>query len=257
MARPKIGLALGGGAAHGMAHIGVLAGLERAGIPIDVVSGTSAGSLIGAFCAAGWSAAQMAAQGERFGWRTISRPARPGRGGLLSFYRLEQFVARLLGDPQFAQLQRPFAAVAADCRTGAPVTLTQGRVARAVHASSAVPGVVAPVRVEGRLLMDGGVADNLPVIAARSLGADYVIASSIFGQRYIRLRASPLRGLAALENAVRWTGGGLLLADCVIEPDLARYSYLTFAHLDALYAAGLRAAEAQADAIRRAVGLGS
>jgi NTE family protein len=151
-------------------------------------------------------------------------------------------------------LQKPFVAVATDCLTGNPVWITEGRVALAVHASSAVPSVAVPVRAEdGRLLMDGGVSDNLPVRAARMLGADFVIASSIFGLHFSRYNSVLLRGVSAIENAVRWAGGGLLLADCVIESDIGRYDYWSFRKRQQLVEAGERAAEAHIDEIRAAI----
>jgi NTE family protein len=250
----KVGIALGGGAARGLAHVGVILALERAGIPIDVVAGTSAGSLIGAFLAAGWTGEQCREVGLKISWRPISRIAWPGRGGWMSFWLLEQWVAKHLDNAQFSDLRLPFAAMATDCLTGNPVRITEGSVARAVHASSAVPTVAVPVRADdGRLLMDGGVSDNLPVRAARTLGADYVIASSIFGLHFSRYNSVALRGISAIENAVRWAGGGLLLADCVIESDIGRYDYWSFRKRDALIEAGERAAEAHVDEIRAAI----
>jgi NTE family protein len=250
----KVGIALGGGAARGLAHVGVLLALERAGIEIDCVAGTSAGSLIGAFYAAGWTGEQLREVGLKMSWRPISRIAWPGRGGWISFYLLEQWVTKHLNDAQFSDLQKPFVAVATDCLTGNPVWITQGRVALAVHASSAVPSVAVPVRADdGRLLMDGGVSDNVPVRACLALGADFVIASSIFGLHFSRYNSVLLRGVSAIENAVRWAGGGLLLADCVIESDIGRYNYWSFRSRQALVEAGERAAEANIDAIRAAI----
>jgi NTE family protein len=254
---PKVGLALGGGAAHGLAHVGVILALERAGIPIHVVAGTSAGSVIGAFYAAGWKGEQLREIALKFSWRPISRLAWPGRGGWLSFYLLEKFMTKHLGDIDITDLKLPFAAMATECQSGNPVAICEGRVAQAVHASSAVPSVSVPVRIGDRLLMDGGVSDNLPVRAARSLGADFVIGSSIFGLHFSRYNNFVLRGMSAIENAVRWAGGGLLMADCVIESDIGKYSYVTFTEREKLVEAGEVAAEAVIDQIRAALNLGA
>lgn len=251
----KIGLALGGGVAHGLAHVGVLLALERAGIPVDCIAGTSAGALIGAFFAAGWSAEQMRELAMKLGWRHLARPAWPGRGGLVSFYPLERFLIRRLGNVRFTDLPRCFAAVTTDLETGESVPVTWGRLAAAVHASAAVPGMVVPVAIEGRLLGDGGVSDNLPVIAARNLGADYVIGVSIFGLQLRQARGALSRGLAAVESAVRWAGGGLRLADCLIEPDIAGYSYVRFRYRKELIALGEAAAAAKISEIKRALQL--
>ncbi len=250
----KVGLALGGGVAHGLAHVGVLLALERAGIPVDCIAGTSAGALIGAFWAAGWPAAAIHREALKLGWRHLARPAWPGRGGLISFFQLERYLACKLGDPTFADLPKCFAAVATDLDTGESVALTSGRVAAAVHASAAVPGVVVPVEINGRLLGDGGVSDNLPVAVARTLGADYVIGVSVLGLHLRRARGALGRGLAAIENAVRWAGGGLRLADCLIEPDIASYSYVRFRHRHELIALGEAAAEARVPEIKAALG---
>lgn len=253
----KVGLALGGGVAHGLAHVGVLLALERAGVPIDCVAGTSAGALIGAFWAAGWPAEQIHHEALNLGWRHLARPAWPGRGGLISFYRLECYLIRKLGDLTFADLPRCFAAVATDLLSGESVAVTSGRVAAAVHASAAVPGVVVPVEIDGRLLGDGGVSNNLPVTVARALGAEYVIGVSVLGLHLRRARGALGRGLAAIESAVRWAGGGLRLADCLVEPDIAGYSYIRFRHRHELIALGQAAAEARLPEIKAALGLDS
>ena len=185
----KVGLALGGGVVRGIAHIGVLAVLERAGIPVDCVSGTSVGALIGVFCAAGWDAEGLRGLAQGLGWRHLARPAWPGRGGLVSFYQLECLIAGKLGNATFADLPRPFAVVTTDAATGDPFMITQGLVAPAVRASASVPGLVVPAVIDGRTLADAGVSDNLPVGAARALGAEYVIGVNIFGGRWRQSRS--------------------------------------------------------------------
>jgi NTE family protein len=239
----RVGLALGGGVVRGFAHVGVLMALEEAGIRADVVTGTSVGSIVGAFVAAGYDAHATAEIAKHLSWRGMARLAWPGRGGWVSFYKLEQFVRGQLHDATFADLRLPFAAVATDLVTGGPVVLTEGSVARAVHASSAVPGIVCPVEIDGKLLSDGGVSDNLPVRTTRALGAEYVIACNILG-RYWSKASNPLtRGVAAIENAIRWAGGGLLLTDCLIEPDISDVAYQSFSKIDYMISQGRRAAE--------------
>ncbi len=173
--RKRVGLALGGGGMRGMAHVGVLHVLEREGIPIDCVAGTSVGSLVGAGYAAGLGAQELQELANRIRWRDIARLAWPRRG-LVSFEKLERWLERTLGDLTFADLRVPYAAVAADMATGELVVLTEGRLAPAVRASCSVPGVVIPVKIEGRPLSDGGVLNNLPISVVRDLGADVVIA---------------------------------------------------------------------------------
>ena len=195
--------------------------LEEAGIKIEVVTGTSVGSIVGAFVAAGYNCAEMREVTRHLNWGGMARVAWPGRGGMISFYKLEQFLRRQLNDPLFSDLKLPFAAIATDLITGNPVVLSEGSVARACHASSAVPGVVVPVEIDGKILSDGGVSDNLPIRTTRALGADYVIGVNILGRYWAKARNPVTRGIAAVENAIRWAGGGLLLADLLIEPDIS------------------------------------
>ena len=173
--RKRVGLALGGGGARGMAHVGVIRVLEREGVPIDCIAGTSAGSLAGAAYAGGIRGHDLVELALNLRWRDIVRPVWP-RQGFFSFARLEAFMAELLDDPDFADLEIPYAAMAADLATGELVVLKEGRVAPAVQASCSVPGIVTPVEIDGRLLADGGVINNLPISTVRSLGADMVIA---------------------------------------------------------------------------------
>lgn len=226
-ARPKIGLALSGAVMRGPVHIGVLKMLATAKIPVDVVAGASAGSIVGALFCAGLSADDLARIAPSIGWRAIARPVFPRRG-FLSFARLESWLINLMGgDLHFADLQLPFAVSATDLERGEAATFTTGRVAPAVHGSSAVPGIVAPVEHAGYLLGDGGVSYNLPVAAARALGADVVIGVDLFVPT-IRRPWGPLRfGFAAIETMVRRSGGGVDQADVLISPpELAGMSYI-------------------------------
>jgi NTE family protein len=140
--------------------------------------------------------------------------------------------------------------------TGNPVVITSGSVAHAVHASSAVPGVVVPVLVDGQVLSDGGVSDNLPVRTARALGAEYVIAVNILGRYWSKARNPITRGVAAVENAIRWAGGGLLLADLLIEPDISDVAYQSFSHAEYMIDQGRRAVDAELPKLMEALHLG-
>jgi len=240
--RVKIGLALGGGAMRGMAHVGVLIALERAGVPIDCIAGASAGALIGACYAAGLSAGALLELAMQIGWRHLARLSIPG-DGLLSFAPLERWLVDRLGDLSFGDLARPFAAVATDLAAGQAVVLQTGRVAPAVRASCTIPGLVKPIQIEGRTLYDAGVTDNLPVDAARALGAGYVIAVDVIGHRTIPPGGAYRSAVIALETLFSHAGGGRRSADCLISPPLSGETYVRFSRGRRLIALGERAAE--------------
>ncbi len=239
--RKKIGLALGGGVARGVTHLGVLSALEEAGIPIDCVAGTSAGSLIGAIYCSGYGLERALEVASHMSWWKIARPVWPSQG-FLSFTRLERFLVMELGDLSFTDLKIPYAAVAADIDSGKEVVLCEGRLAPAVRASCSVPGVITPIKVDGRRLVDGSIANTLPVSAARNLGADYVIGVDIFPHFARRGWGAAGIGFAALEILVENAGGGRCCADCLICPDLAGKSYLKFSNWKMYYELGRKAA---------------
>jgi NTE family protein len=241
MSNKRIGLALGGGVARGPAHIGVLSVLEEANIPIDCIAGTSAGSVIGAVYCAGLTLAQMRQLAGQMTWSKVASPIWPRRG-LVSFARMEAWLKTYIGDLNIEDLPIPFAAVTTDVYSGKPIVLRQGPVATAVHASSSVPGIVAPVEIDDHLLCDGGVAANIPIEAAWQLGADYVIGVDLFAPEY-NGRGGPLGvGFAAVEAMVRNSGGGVAKADCLIVPPIADHSYLQFSKGDEYIALGAAAA---------------
>lgn len=179
----KIGLALSGGGARGLAHIGVLAMLEQEEIVVDCLAGTSMGGVIAAAYAAGMGpdllereALRMASARRRLALVDLSRPRR----GLFEGEKVHKYLADLLGDRTFDDLQLPLTLVAVDLNTGREVHLNQGRVADAVRATIAIPGLFAPVERDGQLLVDGGLLNNLPTDVARGMGADVVIAVATF-----------------------------------------------------------------------------
>jgi NTE family protein len=180
--KPHIALVLGGGAARGFAHIGVIRVLEQEKIPINMIIGTSVGSLIGAIYAYDtnsfeleWTAFSLE-RDDVFDYGILS--AFTGMG-LVKGDKLEAFVKSKVPVANIEDLKLPFAAVATDLNRGTRFVIDRGPVARAVHASSAIPGVFNPVDHQGKLLVDGGVVDNIPVSVAREKGADIIIAVDI------------------------------------------------------------------------------
>ncbi len=209
--RPKIGLVLAGGGAMGIAHVGVIKVLEEAGVPIDMIAGTSMGAIVGALYAMGYSAEELEQIVQSIDWdrlfvddtprqeRTIRRKTddvgflaeprlrlKDGQArlplGAIKGQRLTLELRRLMQPAQgirdFDRLPRRFRAVAADLETGEEVILGSGELALAVRASMSFPGVFPPVEIDGRVLVDGGIVNNIPVSVVRELGADIVIASS-------------------------------------------------------------------------------
>ncbi len=174
--RPLVGLALGSGAARGWAHIGVIRGLEQAGIRPDMVAGTSIGALVGAAYAAG-ELERLEQWVLGFGFTDVVGFMDVSLGsGLVKGDRLMDFFRRNFADRPVEKLAMPFAAVATCLHTGAEVWLRHGSTLDAVRASIAVPGLLAPVLHEGSVLVDGGVVNPVPVALARAMGADVVIA---------------------------------------------------------------------------------
>ena len=178
--RPRIGLALGSGAAKGWAHLGVIEVLARAGIPVDVVAGTSAGALVGAALALG----RLQALHERvlqLTMREVYATVRLhfSRGGIVSGDGIMAELQRLGIRGDFSDTILPFAAVATDLLQGAEAWLREGDISSAIHASMAIPGIIAPVRRNGRWLLDGGLVNPVPVSLARAMGADMIIAVAL------------------------------------------------------------------------------
>jgi NTE family protein len=203
---PRIGLALSSGGAKGLAHIGVLQVLEENDIPIHAVAGSSMGAYVAAVWAYGHSSASMekfAREVEgRWGFLHLLDPVLLPRCGLLRGEKMGGRVKRAIGDAQFSDLPRPLRVVATNLRTLERVVFTEGKVALAVQASSAVPGVCAPVRIGDELFFDGGVVDPLPVDIVREMGVDCVIAVNVIPTpAYLRCRLEFQQEQAARHRA--------------------------------------------------------
>ncbi|MFH1283684.1 MAG: patatin-like phospholipase family protein [bacterium] len=180
--RPKIALVLGGGGARGLAHIGVLKVLEQESIPIDLVIGTSVGSIVGVLYCAGMSIKEIESLGENTGWNTLTNISTAAlvkllmAESLLSNKKMERYLSKFLGDKRFEDLDIPFVCIATDVHTGEKIIFKEGDVLTAVRASSTIPGLFSPVEYRHRFLVDGGLVDNLPTDVAKMMGADIIIA---------------------------------------------------------------------------------
>src|ERR1041385_5350609 len=196
--RPRVGLALSGGAARGIAHVGVLRALTENEIPIDAIAGASAGALVGGSFAAGLSIDDLEEMARGFRWRHTQRLSF-SRLGLQSNAPMEKFLRQRLPVTRFEDLMIPFAAMVTDLRKGELIVLRdRGDLPFAIRASCCIPFVIAPVRDDqGRLLIDGGIVANLPISHARDLGADIVIAVDVNSDG-VRFFAEPRTALGVL-----------------------------------------------------------
>ena len=178
--RAKIGYALGGGGARGLAHIGVMKVLEEHGIYPDVLAGTSMGALVGALYASGLRAGDIE-RALRLDLRRLAMLAdvRLSLSGLVQGKRVTSALKAFLGDLDFSDLKIPFACVATDIVHGQQIVIRTGPVITAVRASISVPGIFTPVKVRGRYLVDGGLVNMVPVSACRDMGAEYVVGVNV------------------------------------------------------------------------------
>lgn len=188
----KIGLALGNGAAKGLAHIGVLEVLEKEGIHIDMVAGSSMGALVGAVYAQGNDVSRMKDLAVYWGAKSFSLFADPAlpKTGLIRGRKIEDMLQSIIGDIEFRDLGIPFACVATDIGSGGEVVIKHGLVRKAVRASCSIPVIFKPVQWQGRYLVDGGLVNPVPVSVLREMGADFIIAVNVTPDVRERLHGS-------------------------------------------------------------------
>lgn len=241
----RTGLVLSGGAARGFAHIGVIKVLQSNGITVDCVAATSVGAIVGALYCGGYRWEEMLDIAGKLKWRELVAPTLSGLG-LVKTDKIEKLVDELLGEISFDDLEIPFRAVAVDIARGEEIVLESGSVARAVRASSSVPGIFEPLVEDDTALVDGGVTNNLPCDVARSMGADKVIAVDLNADRPqdgmpVNFLDVSYRAFAKLLNTTSIAGRDS--ADVLIQPDLEGFGYHDLARVDELIARGERAAE--------------
>ena len=243
---PRIGLALSGGAARGVAHVGVLRALLENDIRIDCIAGTSAGSIVGGAFAAGLPIDEIADFGRTLRWRDIGRVTM-SRLGIQSNERLEQYLRARLPVSRFEELPIPFAAVATELATGMAVVMRdEGDVPFAIRASCTIPGWYVPVAdQDGRQLVDGGLVAVVPSTMARSLGADIVIAVDVNseGATFIGPTSSVIGVLLQSMMVVQKTASHYQreMADLIINPKVGHIRWDEMGRADDLMAAGYEA----------------
>lgn len=245
----KIGLALGGGAARGFAHIGVIKALEAQGIYPDIVVGTSAGSVVGALYAAGNTGFQLQKLAFDMDEAAISDWALPLFGkssGVLKGEALQAYVNKAVNNQPLEKLKIPFGAVASDLKTGQPILFQRGNTGMAVRASSSVPGVFQPVAINGHMYVDGGLVAPVPVRFARDMGADFIIAVNISTQADAQATVSSLEVIMQTFSIMgqRINQFELKDADIVIQPALGKMGSSDFNSRNQAILAGEQAAAA-------------
>ncbi|PXV56932.1 NTE family protein [Dyella jiangningensis] len=247
----RIGLALGGGAAKGFAHIGVIKMLEANGIRPDVVAGTSAGSVVGALYASGMDAFQLQETAAALDQASI-RDVRLFSGGVVQGQKLQDYVNQQVKNRPLDKLNVPFAAVATQLETGQRTVFVRGNTGQAVRASSSVPGVFEPVEINGKHYVDGGVVSPVPVDAARQLGADVVIAVDI-SSKASGTNPQGMLGIVGQSISIMGQKLGeqeLARADVVIRPQVNQIGAADFEQRDRAILEGERAALAAIPAIK-------
>lgn len=238
-----LGLALSGGAILGCVHIGVLQALDEAGIRITHLAGTSMGALIASFYAFGLSGAEIEEVAEDLRWPRITSLT-PSKLGFLSQEKLRKTIRMHLGEARIEDARIPLAIVATDISSGEKVVMTRGDLASAATASACFPGIFVPVERDGRLLVDGGLVENLPLSPLQSWGVDRILAVDAFlGMTFHR----PTRYLDLIKNAVdivlvQAAREDARKADLLIAPDLDTFSSTELDHIPALVREGYRAA---------------
>lgn len=249
--QPRFGLALSGGTARSIAHIGVLRTLELEGLRPDLITATSGGSLIGVLYAAGLDHEEMVRLAMDVNWRKLARVRIP-RLGLLSNQGIEQFVIDAIGDVQFSDLRIPTHVVATDLLTGEKKVFSSGRVAPAVRASCSIPQIFSPVEIDGGLFADGGFVEYMPVETARELGCRVVAGVNL--SRYADFSQPPGNLLDMIQRIVgiiaRLNGRvSARAADCVIEPRLNGFGSFDLGRADELISAGQAATREVVDTL--------
>lgn len=251
---PRIGLALGGGAARGFAHIGVIQVLEEHGIGVDLVAGTSAGSLVAALYASGKNGKEMQALAEGMDEGAITDWAFPGRG-LIRGEALARYVRERTGNKTIEQMSLPLGILATDLADGSGVLFRSGDTGTAVRASSAVPAVFQPVKIGGREFVDGGLVAPVPVRQARQMGAELVIAVDISSPPEDKPLGDAMRMLlqtfAIMSRSIN--SYELREADVVMRPQLAGIGSADFSARRRSIQAGREAALALLPTLRQRI----
>lgn len=258
----KVGLALGSGAARGIAHIGVIKALEEAQVPINYIAGTSMGALVGACYAADANISLLEEVALAYNMKKLSGLLDPKfsifRAGLLGGKKVERFLRTIIGDIDIEKCLIPYSAVACELKTGRDIALATGPLIKAVRASISIPGVFVPVSHNGLYLVDGGTVNPVPADVVRSMGANFIIAVNVLNDPKKRPRLgltgdkksdkmpsifnTIMQSLYIMEYGI--VRANLLKADILIEPDVSAIEPYEFYRGSYAIEAGYKAASA-------------
>ncbi|KAB7707955.1 patatin family protein [Bacillus aerolatus] len=239
MSRPKIGIALGAGSARGFAHIGVLKALKEADIPVDMIAGSSMGSFVASLYGAGHDMEQLHKLSTAFRRKYFLDFIIP-KMGFIAGKKIKSFIRLFTHGKHIEELKIPIAIVATDIKKAEKVVFKTGPIADAVRASIAIPGIFVPEKINGRLLVDGGVIDRVPVSVVKEMGADIVIGvdvssvkknaeiQTIFDVIMQSIDILQLEMIANRQNA----------SNVMIRPPVGMYSSKTFTHIEEIITAG-------------------
>jgi NTE family protein len=254
MKEPKIGLALGSGGARGFAHVGVVKALRDAGIPIHMIAGSSMGALVGAMVSIGHTDDNLKRMATLFKRKYYMDYIVP-KMGFISGKKIKELIRMLTQQKRIEDCEIPLAIVATDLLLGEKVVFRSGRIADAVRASISIPGILVPEKIDGRLLVDGGVIDRVPVSVAREMGADLVIAVDIS-----HFKASPevlsifdviTQSIDIMQREmVRWHE---VSADIMIRPMVEQYSSTAFKDVNDIIEIGEDAGRKQITKIQQKI----
>ena len=239
-------MALGGGAVLGAAHIGVIRVLEEMDIEVSFVTGTSIGALVGALYAFGNTSKDMEEIALKLNWMDISGIA-VFEKGLLSNAKLGELLGKSLGQKNIEEADKPLAVIATDITNGEKVILDKGSVAQAVMASTCIPGIFSPVKFGEKLLVDGGIVENIPIDTVKNMGADFVIGVDLNAVRSYNKPGSIIDVVVnsfhfTLKAAARYQ---TKKADILITPDLSEFNMVSTKQIKALIEQGYKDAKKQ------------
>jgi len=242
----KIGLALGGGAVLGAAHIGVLRAMEEMDVEISYITGTSIGAFVGALYAFGNTSKEIEKIALELNWMDISGIA-IFESGLLSNAKLGELLKKSLGEKKIEEADIPFAAIATDISNGDKIIIDKGSVTQAVMASTCIPGVFSPVEWDEKLLVDGGIVENIPIDTAKKIGAEYVIGVDLNAKKIYNKPDSLLDVMInsfhfTLKAAAKYQTEN---ADILIAPDLSKFNMVSTDQIKGLIEQGYKDAKEQ------------